>query len=146
MKTYSKEDMERILSRAIQKRESGSGAISHEQLLEVARELGLTEQDIESAALEEVTHGELDRAKERWLQRKKRDFFINLSIFLPVNGILAIINAMTTPDHWWFLYPLLGWSFSVVGQAFEAFFSHQDTIERNAKKLLRREEKKRLKE
>lgn len=32
-----------------------------------------------------------------------------LIIFIAVNLLLFIINITTTPEHLWFIYPLLGW-------------------------------------
>jgi hypothetical protein len=36
-------------------------------------------------------------------------FFAHLALFIAVNMILLIINAIFTPSNWWFLYPLWGW-------------------------------------
>ena len=42
---YSREEIEKILSRALEKK-SSNGEISHGQLVEIARELGLSEDDL----------------------------------------------------------------------------------------------------
>lgn len=40
-----------------------------------------------------------------------------LILFAGINAGLAGINAVFTPDHWWFVYPLAGWGLAVVLKA-----------------------------
>lgn len=41
--------------------------------------------------------------------RLLRGFYSHLSIFLLVNGGLALINLLTHPERLWFTYTMLGW-------------------------------------
>ena len=38
-----------------------------------------------------------------------KDFYSHLSTYLTVNGIFFLVNYLTAPGEWWFLYPLIGW-------------------------------------
>ena len=56
-----------------------------------------------------------DREKDpmyREAERKaaaKLSFLLHLSIFCVVNILLIIINMTTSPQYYWFKWPLLGW-------------------------------------
>lgn len=45
-------------------------------------------------------------------------FKIHLLVYLSVNALLVVINLMTTPDKYWFFWPLLGWGVGIAGHAF----------------------------
>ncbi len=51
------------------------------------------------------------RAKAR--MEAVRGFFIHLTIYLTINAFLLVLNLITTPDHLWFYWPLLGWGAGV---------------------------------
>jgi hypothetical protein len=53
--------------------------------------------------------------------RKKRNFYKNLASWLIVSAFLFAINALTSTDHWWAVYPFIGWGMGVAFQGFEAF-------------------------
>lgn len=39
----------------------------------------------------------------------KLGFHIHLVAYVTVNALLAFINYSTTPQYWWFKWPLAGW-------------------------------------
>jgi transcriptional regulator with XRE-family HTH domain len=41
--------------------------------------------------------------------RKLKGFYIHLTQYLLVISILAVINALATPNHWWAQWVILGW-------------------------------------
>jgi transcriptional regulator with XRE-family HTH domain len=41
--------------------------------------------------------------------RKLKGFYIHLTQYLLVISILAVINALATPNHWWVQWVILGW-------------------------------------
>jgi hypothetical protein len=41
-------------------------------------------------------------------------FRINLAAYVGVNLLLLVINLLTTPDHLWFYWPLVGWGIGIV--------------------------------
>lgn len=48
------------------------------------------------------------RAKKR--VQAKIGFYIHLAVYVGVNILLIIINLATSPQYFWFRWPLLGWS------------------------------------
>ncbi|MFD9624950.1 2TM domain-containing protein [Peribacillus muralis] len=55
---------------------------------------------------------------EKYLRAKKRvenlkAFYIHLAVYLLVNVMLFVLNAVTDPGNWWFLYPLGGWGIGI---------------------------------
>ena len=53
--------------------------------------------------------------------KAKKGFYTHLVIYLIVNAFLFAINMLTSPQHFWFVYPLLGWGVSVAIQFFTVF-------------------------
>jgi len=47
-------------------------------------------------------------------------FYIHLSVFLVVIGILVAVNLVTT-TNWWVQYPFLGWGIGILAHAFAVF-------------------------
>ena len=47
------------------------------------------------------------KAKRR--AEAKIGFYIHLAVYVGVNILLIIINLSTSPQHIWFMWPLLGW-------------------------------------
>jgi transcriptional regulator with XRE-family HTH domain len=45
--------------------------------------------------------------------RKLKDFYIHLAQYVLVVALLAVINALTTPNHWWVQWVVMGWGVGV---------------------------------
>ena len=60
------------------------------------------------------------KAAEKRVKAKK-GFYTHLVIYLIVNAFLFAINMLTSPQYFWFVYPLLGWGVSVAIQFFTVF-------------------------
>ena len=41
--------------------------------------------------------------------RLLKDLYANLGTYFTVNGLLFLVNLLTSPGEWWVLYPLIGW-------------------------------------
>ena len=50
-----------------------------------------------------------------------RDFYTHVSIFVLVNVFLLALNLLTSPDHLWFYWPLLGWGIGLGAHAVSVF-------------------------
>ncbi len=51
---------------------------------------------------------------EKLLEAKKRvkalkDFYGHVVVYVVVNSGLFLINLITSPDVWWFYWPVIGW-------------------------------------
>ena len=45
--------------------------------------------------------------------RKLKGFYIHLAQYVLVVALLAVINALTTPNHWWVQWVVMGWGVGV---------------------------------
>ncbi|MCI5137393.1 MAG: hypothetical protein D3922_03020 [Candidatus Electrothrix sp. AR1] len=67
------------------------------------------------------------RAKKR--VEAKFGLYIHLSVYIAVNILLIVINVSTSPEHFWFIWPLIGWGIGVVFHALKVFvFSGGSTL------------------
>lgn len=79
------------------------------------------------------------RAKKR--VEAKFGFYIHLSVYIAVNILLVIINMSTSPQSFWFKWPLIGWGIGVFFHALGVFvFSGGSAIkEQMIKKEMKKE-------
>jgi hypothetical protein len=107
-RSYDESEVRAILDRALRNSEgapSGSD-LSHEQLVELGAEIGLSRERIEHAALEVAESKSIAALEQRIIARRRRWLYHHLSLFIGVNGLLFLINFLTTPGQWWFLFAL----------------------------------------
>lgn len=139
---FTNEEVSAIVRRAL----SGSGpgdTIGYEDLEEIARQAGISPRNLELAVEQQETDGEMEAAREQWRKRRKDGFFGHLRAYLIVNGVLLLMNLITSPGYMWVVWPVLGWGIGLAFNASEAFWPSQDTIEKGARGILRRRERKR---
>ncbi|MEM8556722.1 MAG: 2TM domain-containing protein [Bacteroidota bacterium] len=63
--------------------------------------------------------GPMTEEQARQHVAKLKEFYWHLASFLVVMPMLIGINLFTDPGHLWFIYPLLGWGFGLMGHASE---------------------------
>jgi len=47
--------------------------------------------------------------KARKRVKAKKEFYQHLNSYVSVCGFLLVLNLVTSPSHFWFVYPMLGW-------------------------------------
>jgi hypothetical protein len=52
----------------------------------------------------------------------KIGFFVHLIIFIVVNGILAAVDILASPEKLWFYYPLAGWGLGLLLHGIGVFY------------------------
>lgn len=62
----------------------------------------------------------------RYQEAKRRveeikGFYFHLLSYILVNGVLIVINLLTSPEYLWFIWPLLGWGIGIIIHAFSVF-------------------------
>ena len=84
--------------------------------------------------------------RELYERAKKRveiriGFYIHLFVYLVVNTLLIIINLTTSPEYYWFKWPLLGWGTGLLFHAFGVYASSMGASvkERMIKKEIEKE-------
>lgn len=119
---YTQDEVNRIMRRALKLK--NEDIISHPDLIETAREMGLDPNIVEAAIEQELCEIKKTRTRMELLKRRRIRFYQNLSSYITVIGMLALINSLT-PGPWWVQWPALGWG---IGLAFhlKAMFFHCD--------------------
>jgi hypothetical protein len=131
---YSQEEVNAILRRALEREGSGAG-ITHDELIETAKELGIDPSALEAAISEQRTVGEYEAARAEYLTRRKQKFFEHLRSYLIVNLVLCIVDLVTSGGVWFF-WPLFGWGIGVAFDASDTFWPKERDIDRGARRLL----------
>ncbi len=79
----------------------------------------------------------------RYQEAKKRvedikGFYYHLVSYIVVNGFLVILNLLTSPEYFWFIWPILGWGVAIVIHAFSVFsnFWGKSWEERKIKEIM----------
>ena len=82
------------------------------------------------------------RAKKR--VEAIRGFYEHFVAYIIVNAGLFIIDLLTSPDSWWFYWPLVAWGVGLVFHAVSVFLSQgmlgRDWEERQIQKFMQREQ------
>jgi hypothetical protein len=137
-RSYTPEEVNAILRRAVEKK-TVAGQVTHDELVETARELGIDPAQLVAAAAEQMTVGVYEAAREEWKAQRKQKFFQHLRSYLIVNAFLFILSV--TNGEAWFLWPLLGWGIGLAFDISDAFWPKEKQIERGTRALLRRKER-----
>lgn len=86
--------------------------------------------------------------QERYYYAKKkvndiRGFYGNLIAYIVFNVFFLILNLVTSPEHLWFFWPLLGWGVGVFFHGMKVFgyspFLGKNWEERKIKELMEKE-------
>jgi hypothetical protein len=107
MATFQKEDVQQILQRAMAHQQEGE--FSEQQLQEMASELGISHKALQVAQQEWQQEREALKQRQVFDTYRKRKFLAHLIPYLAVNTFLILLNLVTSPKHFWAVYPLLGW-------------------------------------
>ena len=52
---------------------------------------------------------------------EEKKFYYHLGVYVVMNGFFVILNLMTSPDHLWFYWPMLGWGLGIALQGVKVF-------------------------
>ncbi len=127
---YSKDEVDRIIRCALKLKKEDS--ISHEELIDTAREFGIDRQTLEEAIEEDKKTFEKEKARTEKLLRRKAHFHRHLWSYIIVIGGLLMINVMTG-SPWWFQWPAFGWGIGLAFNFKAAYFPmSKDTPHENS--------------
>jgi len=107
-RSYGNDDVRKILDRALTAQPQAG--LSHDDLLAIGAEVGLSPAAIEQAAAEVRD----DAARLDVVSRRRRGLLLHALVFLLVNAALFGINFLTTPGEWWVLFPVFGWGLGLL--------------------------------
>lgn len=135
---FSQEAMEDIFRRALRRQVRPSESLTYEEMLETAREMGISESAFASAVAEYDDEGALEGARRKWLAKRRRQFLEHLRAYLIVNAACLLLDLLLTGGAW-FYYVMIGWGIGLAFDASDTFWPNPDSLDRRARKLLRRE-------
>lgn len=114
---YSDDDIKAIIQRAIENQGGAAGGVSHDDLLAIGGQVGLSPAVMERAA-REFREARLDaEARGRVLSARKRWLWAHAALFAVLNALFFTVNALTTPGEWWFLFPVVFWGLALGAHA-----------------------------
>jgi hypothetical protein len=150
-RTYTPEEVEVILSRAAKTQPSAT-ALSHEELLDTAAQVGISREAVELAAKDLVRTRiatEEDHAVVTELeiqrQRARRGLLAHLVVYASVNALLVTINVLTGSFPW-AVFPALGWGVALALHLFVVASPNPRRAQRARDKVRQREEKRKKRE
>mgnify|MGYP000665140166 CR=1 FL=1 len=87
-----------------------------------------------------------DKSKEYMAAKaqveEEKKFYIHLGTYIVMNTFFVILNLLTSPDHLWFYWPMLGWGLGLAFNAMKVFgknaFFSKDWEERKIEKYMRK--------
>ena len=93
--------------------------------------------------IEEKIDGNENLSYERAHKRVKelKSFYSNLISYIIVNTFLIVLNFITSPNHLWFYWFLLGWGIGIVAHAVSTFGIGKDWEEKKIKQLMEEDRK-----
>jgi len=145
-RTYSREEVQAILSRALEGAAARGDDLTHEDLVAVGRELGIESAAIEAAAAGIGDQVAIEKAVETRVRRSRRGFVNHLFSYVIVNAALLAMNLFAGGPIW-FVWPLIGWGIGIAFHARAALFPDREHLAVKARKRLEqdraREEKQR---
>ena len=146
-RTYTQEEVTEILKRAMKQQRLQDQGLSHEELVEMAGEVGIDRAAVESATAElvQTRQGELvRRAEARELAEERsrlfQAFVSSLFVYVVVGGGLYFLDRMLTGGTW-FYWVLLGFGIALLLQLRKVIFPRSSLERRKARE--RRLEQKR---
>jgi len=112
---YTDEQVRAILDRAL--RGKPDRGMSHDELVEIASEVGVSRESIETAARELHLEGEREQSRRQVLRRRRGQLASHAFTFAVVNAFLFAVNYLTTPGQWWVLFPVFIWGLALIFHA-----------------------------
>ena len=112
---YSDEEVRQILDRAL--RSEPDRGVSHDELVAIASEVGVSRASIDAAARQLRLDGESGQGRRQVLRRRRKHLATHAVAFALVNAFLFVINYLTTPGQWWVLFPVFGWGLALIFHA-----------------------------
>ncbi|HEX9296866.1 MAG TPA: 2TM domain-containing protein [Polyangiaceae bacterium] len=130
-RTYSQEEVTEILKRALRQQSLRNQNLSHDELVEMAGEVGIDREALEAATtdLAQTRAEELARQNEARELADERSrlfnkFVSSLLTYVIVNAILYFVDRRFTGGTWYY-WVLLGWGIGLLFQLRRLFFPEE---------------------
>jgi hypothetical protein len=109
---YTTEEAASIITRVLDRHSGEGGRISHDELLETARDIGVTTLELEEAVVAETRARAEALVREEERQRALRRVIRHLATYVIVSAFCYVIDVRLTGGVW-YTWVLLGWGLVV---------------------------------
>ncbi len=109
---YTNEEAASIITRVLDRHGGEGGRISHDELLETARDIGVTTLELEEAVVAETRARAEAIVREEQRQRDLRKLLRHVATYVVVGAFCYVLDARLTGGVWYF-WVLLGWGLLV---------------------------------
>jgi hypothetical protein len=144
---YTEDEMKEILRRALTAQKDNADAISHDDLLAAAKEVGIDTAAVEAAAREVSDERALTKSSvaeapatrtglDAKQLRARRRFYRHLGTYVLVNAFLMALDFLVSGGSWFF-FPLLGWGLGLALHGMNAFMTGPETDDERARREYR---------
>lgn len=135
-KLYTKQEVDRILRRAMEASSTKGDTLSESEILRIAEELGLDTNHVRASIREDSNIIQFENAKIMWRKKKKQEFYKHLSSYVIINSFLVFLNVALSGNISWAIFPILGWGIGLLFDFIESIFPSEEKVERGARKLM----------
>ena len=124
---YTQDEVNRIIRRALKLKQADT--ISHQDLIETAREIGIDPKILEAAIEQDQREFKKEKIRQARLKQRKTAFYSHLWSYLIIIAVLLLINIFTA-GPWWFQWAVLGWGIGLAIHFKAIFFPHVKRFEK----------------
>lgn len=135
---YSRDEVKAIIERAVDAQTSRSDDVSHDELIAIGRELGLSGDALNAAAKDVRASRELEAARAEVRARDRRGFYAHLIPFVFAHALM-IVACITTASPPWYLATLVAWGIGLAIHAKSVFSPDPRQFERKVQRFMERE-------
>ncbi len=130
---YNRSEIQAILGRALDNQANGGDGYTHAQLLETARELGLTPAEVQAAIAAEQEAAERQALTATVLASRRRGLRSHAVAYGAVNAMLWVVDALTVgmgsnPQPGWHWLVAALWAVGLTVHAFKVLFADPQEI------------------
>lgn len=133
---YSPEDVQNILQLAIA-RQGDRAELTHDQLLEIADDLGISADDLTLAEQEWFSRQQIQRDRQEFDQIRRLRWQQHVMKYLIINIFLIGFDWISSGNISWSLYVLLGWGLGLSLDTWKTFNTQGEDYDRAFQKWQR---------
>ncbi len=113
---YTSEEAASIITRVLERQNGEGGRISHDELLETARDIGVTTLELEESVVEATKLRAEQIVRDEQRQRALRRLLRHVVAFVVLGPLCFVLAVRVTGGNWYF-WVLLAWGVGVVAHA-----------------------------
>ncbi|MBL8602239.1 MAG: 2TM domain-containing protein [Myxococcales bacterium] len=117
---YSEAEVDSILRRVIARDDRAEG-MSRAEIADVLAQLGIGEGELDDAIAEHDDDQRVEAETAAWRVKQQaalRKTAISMGAF---GALFIVLNVLTSPGSWWFVWPLGAWAFALARQALNLY-------------------------